>query len=108
MHYPVAWTVDSPKDNPTVDDSITWLDTWKAMEAMVEKGLVKQIGVSNFIPSEMKELNAAATIKPVVNQMEFHPCVLGGRELLKCAETEGIVLCKYYICSVVRVLSCVR
>ena len=95
MHYPLAWTANSTKDAPVIDTKVSILDTWKAMENLVDKGLVKQIGVSNFNPNQMAELVAKARIKPVINQMEFHPCVSGGRELLIAAKKEGIVLCKF-------------
>lgn len=48
-------------------------DTWSAMEAMVKKGLVKSIGVSNFAISELRALLSYATIRPAVNQVEVHP-----------------------------------
>lgn len=48
-------------------------DTWKAMEYLYEKGLVKAIGVSNFLQHHLSDLFKSATIKPMVNQMEFHP-----------------------------------
>ena len=50
------------------------IETWKAMEALVDKGLVHSIGVSNF--SQMKLqiiLDSSPRIKPAVNQIECHP-----------------------------------
>jgi diketogulonate reductase-like aldo/keto reductase len=46
---------------------------WPQMEALVEKGLVKSIGVSNFNIQMMWDLLCYANIKPAVNEVELHP-----------------------------------
>ncbi|KAI5151295.1 hypothetical protein ENBRE01_2038 [Enteropsectra breve] len=46
---------------------------WRDMESLVEKGLVKYIGISNFTVSGVKELLSFCKIKPAVNQIELHP-----------------------------------
>lgn len=43
------------------------------MEALVKKGKVKTIGVSNFSKAKLEEIWDAAEIKPAVNQVELHP-----------------------------------
>jgi diketogulonate reductase-like aldo/keto reductase len=48
-------------------------ETWRAMEDLVNEGKIKNIGVSNFWPEHLEPLLASAKIKPVVNQIEFHP-----------------------------------
>ena len=48
-------------------------DTWQAMEKLVEKGLVKNIGVANFTVPMIIDLLSYAKIKPAVNQVEIHP-----------------------------------
>lgn len=48
-------------------------ETWKAMEELVEKGLVKSIGVANFTGPMIMDLLTYAKIKPVMNQIELHP-----------------------------------
>lgn len=47
--------------------------TWKAMERLVEKGLCRHIGVSNFSTKKLADLLESAKIKPEVNQIELHP-----------------------------------
>lgn len=49
------------------------LETWKALEALVKKGKLKTIGVSNFTEAKIEEIWGAAEIKPAVNQVELHP-----------------------------------
>ncbi|MDG5800762.1 aldo/keto reductase [Marinilabiliaceae bacterium ANBcel2] len=46
--------------------------TWKAMEELYRNGRIRAIGVSNFEPDQLKELNDFANIKPAVNQIEAH------------------------------------
>lgn len=48
---------------------VDYVDTWKAMERLVDKGLVKSIGVSNFNSKQIERLLANCRIKPVTNQV---------------------------------------
>jgi len=48
-------------------------DTWKAMEELYRDGKIKAIGVSNFLAHHLEELIENCEIKPMVNQIEFHP-----------------------------------
>ena len=48
-------------------------ETWKALEKIYQEGHVKAIGVSNFLQHHLEDLLADCEIKPMVNQMEFHP-----------------------------------
>lgn len=52
------------------------IDTWKGMEDLYKEDKVKNIGVSNFEPSHLDALLAQVSIKPVINQVEFHPYLL--------------------------------
>ena len=47
--------------------------TWRALEDLYEQGVVKVIGVSNFLPHHLVPLLARARIRPMVNQLEIHP-----------------------------------
>ena len=47
--------------------------TWKALEELYRQGRVKAIGVSNFLKHQLVDLLTVCEIKPMVNQMEFHP-----------------------------------
>ena len=46
---------------------------WPQMEALVEKGLVRSIGVSNFNVQMLWDMLTYARIPPAVNQVEIHP-----------------------------------
>ena len=43
------------------------------MEELYQEGKIKAIGLSNFLPHHIDELMETAQIKPMVNQIEFHP-----------------------------------
>ncbi|OMO72348.1 Aldo/keto reductase [Corchorus olitorius] len=62
---------------------------WKAMEGLVELGLVRAIGVSNFSLHQIKELLKFAKIVPAVNQVELHP-FWRQDELVKFCQLKGI------------------
>jgi len=48
-------------------------DTWRALEKIYREGRVKAIGISNFLQHHILDLMQTAEIKPMVNQVEFHP-----------------------------------
>lgn len=52
-----------------VEDPVPIIQTWRAMEELVKKGLVKNIGVSNFGVGLLRDLLAGCTIKPAVLQI---------------------------------------
>lgn len=66
-------------------------DTWRALEKLYKEGRVRAIGVSNFHVHHLKDLMAGAEIKPMVNQVEYHPH-LAQNELLEFCKAEGIQL----------------
>lgn len=51
----------------------TLLEIWRAMEALVDEGLVRAIGVSNWRVGDLEQVFEEARVKPVCNQVECHP-----------------------------------
>ena len=47
--------------------------TWKALEKLYGDGKVKAIGVCNFMQHHLEDLLSDCSVKPMVNQVEFHP-----------------------------------
>ncbi|KAE9395779.1 Aldo/keto reductase [Gymnopus androsaceus JB14] len=97
----ITWTVRNHPAFPTlpnglrdVDHSWKLSDTWSQMEAMVKKGKVKSIGISNFSVKKMEEILPTATIIPAVNQLELHP-YNPQHELLAYLRSKGIVAQAY-------------
>lgn len=48
-------------------------EAWRALETLYKEGRVKAIGVSNFQVHHLEDLLKDAEIKPMVNQVEYHP-----------------------------------
>lgn len=93
MHWPIAQKKDSIGAQ-TADDFISLEErpiktTWNTMEKLVEKSLVKHIGVSNFSIKKLKDLLLNCQIRPEMNQVELHP-YLQQNELLEFCKSEGI------------------
>lgn len=51
----------------------TYLETWRALETIYKGGKARAIGVSNFNIERLKDILQHCSIKPAVNQMEYHP-----------------------------------
>jgi diketogulonate reductase-like aldo/keto reductase len=77
IHWGLAFA-HGGESEPVVDgevqtENVSLQETWQAMERLVEKGLVRSIGVSNYTAPMVLDLLHYARIKPVVNQIEIHP-----------------------------------
>ena len=66
-------------------------ETWRAFEELQAKGLVRAIGVSNFMRSDFIQLFETARVAPAVNQIEFHP-LLQRPELVAYCRSLGITI----------------
>ncbi|MBF0196592.1 MAG: aldo/keto reductase [Planctomycetes bacterium] len=71
--HPPGCTVDSRSPDATAYIHENFMKTWRAMEQLVELGLVHNIGTSNMTVAKMKLLLDDCKIKPSVNEMEIHP-----------------------------------
>jgi diketogulonate reductase-like aldo/keto reductase len=72
-HHPPGCDVGSRSRHavPYIHDK--YMRTWRKMEELVDRGLVRHIGTSNMTIPKMRLLLRDATIKPVSNEMELHP-----------------------------------
>ncbi|XP_063986542.1 aldo-keto reductase family 1 member B1-like isoform X2 [Diachasmimorpha longicaudata] len=99
IHWPFAvedgddFVPQNPDGTPKLSD-IDYLETWKGMEGVLQKGLTKNIGVSNFNSEQIERLLENCQIKPVVNQVEVHP-YLSQKELSKFCNDRGIMITAY-------------
>src|ERR1700683_5505178 len=96
-HTPFAFQPgdnQDPRDqngNIIYDPGVTLLDTWRALEALVDHGKCRAIGLSDVDLNQLKPIVEAARIKPAVVQVESHP-YLPETELLEYCKQNGIVL----------------
>lgn len=56
--------------NPSQDE---YVEAWAALVDAQQRGIVRQIGVSNFLPEHLERLERETGVRPVVNQIELHP-----------------------------------
>ncbi len=80
-----------PSGKVIYDDGVTLLETWRAMESLVDKGKCKAIGLSDVVLETLVPLYEAARIKPAVVQVESHPH-WPQTELLEFCKRKGIVV----------------
>lgn len=73
---------------------VDYVETWKAMEQILEKGLAKNIGVSNFNSKQLARLLENCKVKPVANQVECHP-YLPQVKLSEFCKSKGILITAY-------------
>ena len=96
IHTPFAFQPgdnQDPRDqngNVIYDRGVTLLDTWQALEALVDQGDCRAIGLSDITLNELQHLYESARIKPAVVQVESHP-YLPETELLEFCKQKGIV-----------------
>src|SRR5580658_4117201 len=97
IHTPFAFQPGDEQDprdaggNVIYDKGITLLDTWNALEALVDQGRCKAIGLSDVNLQQAREIFEAARIKPAVVHVESHP-YLPEWELLDYCKEHRIVL----------------
>ena len=78
----------SPDAKPYIHES--YMKTWRAMEKLVDLGLVRHIGTSNMTIPKLKLVLRDARIRPAVNEMELHPH-FQQPELFRFVRENGIV-----------------
>lgn len=70
IHWPVVWQRDTVMKP---DRGASLREAWQTLEALVDEGKLRAIGISNFKESEIDEMLGYARIPPAVNQIELHP-----------------------------------
>ena len=96
IHTPFAFQPGDEQDprdedgNVIYDRGVTLLDTWRAMESLVDRGRCRAIGLSDISLTELLLIYESARIKPAVVQVEAHP-YLPETELLEFCKDKGIV-----------------
>ncbi|KAA0194864.1 Dihydroxyacetone reductase [Fasciolopsis buskii] len=97
IHWPVAFQPSEShfpmaEDGETYAlDSVPLLDTWRAMEKLVDDGLVKSIGISNFNRRQIDHILNNCRIKPVNLQIEIH-ANFPNEKLVNYAHSRGLTV----------------
>jgi diketogulonate reductase-like aldo/keto reductase len=97
IHTPFAFRPSDEQDprdergQVIYDSGVTLIETWQALERLVDGGRCRSIGLSDVTLEKVREIVAAARIKPAVVQVESHP-YLPEWELLDFCREHGIVL----------------
>jgi aldehyde reductase len=95
-HTPFAFQPGDEQDprdqggNILYDCGVTLLETWRAMESLVDRGACRAIGLSDITLDGLLTIYESARIKPAVVQVEAHP-YLPETELLEFCKQEHIV-----------------
>ncbi|WP_437918622.1 aldo/keto reductase [Sphingobacterium sp. LRF_L2] len=85
--YLIHWPANENRENAKQENA----DTWRALEELYAKGKVRAIGLSNFLKHHVKDILEIENVKPMVNQIEFHPGYLQGDTVDFCTEHNIVV-----------------
>jgi diketogulonate reductase-like aldo/keto reductase len=97
IHTPFAFRPGDEQDprdehgQVIYDPGVTLVETWRALEGLVDEGRCRSIGLSNVNLEKLREIVEAARIKPAVVEVESHP-YLPESALLEYCQKHGIVL----------------
>ncbi|XP_018320818.2 aldose reductase-like [Agrilus planipennis] len=99
IHWPFAFKEENglfptDSDGNLIYSDVDYVDTWKALEKVCQKGLTKAIGISNFNKRQIERILKNATITPVTNQIECHP-YLSQKKLSVYCKSKGIAITAY-------------
>jgi len=87
QRYPPGWFYDPDADDPRMEpDRVPIIETWQAMEELKRDGLVKEIGVSNFGVSLIRDLMNQTETPPAMLQVEMHPYLTQEKLLRFCRQ----------------------
>ena len=86
--YLIHWPLPEPgyKDWKQLDK-----ETWRAMEDLYREGKIRAIGLSNFLPHHIENIMEDCTVRPFVDQIEYHPGYSQEAVIQYCKEKDILV-----------------
>ena len=104
VHWPIAFKhvpiypkhrgysnedIDDSDGGKNIDPTVSLLETWRGMEDLVKKGLVKHIGLANVPIALLNELLASdIRVRPAINQVELHPLLQQNNLVQYCLQND--------------------
>jgi len=89
------WPSGNNYNNPDAPKQVPIFELWPKLEALVDKGLTKSIGCSNYNVQSLLNLLSFCRIKPVADEVEYHPYYYQ-KGLRDFCNKENIALIAYY------------
>ncbi|KAI0736963.1 Aldo/keto reductase [Fomitopsis betulina] len=90
--YPPGWFHDG--ESQVRHAKVPLQETWEALEELVDEGLIRHLGVSNFNSALLMDLLKYARVKPAVLQIEIHPYNAQPRAVAY-AQSRGLAVTAY-------------
>ena len=86
--YLIHWPLPEPgyKEWKQLDK-----ETWRAMEELYQEGKIRAIGLSNFLPHHIENILEDCTVRPAVDQIEYHPGYSQEAAVQYCKERDILV-----------------
>ena len=95
VRYPPEWIYDPTSFPPKIEVCpVPIRETWEAMESLVDLGLTRHIGLSNFNVQSISDILSYSRISPAVLQIELHP-YLQQQPLVEFCHSKGIQVTAY-------------
>nr|CAB3220795.1 aldose reductase-like [Phallusia mammillata] len=99
IHWPTGYINNGsmfPKDEngQHIASDVDYVDTYKALEKLVDEGLVKSIGVSNFNEFQLGRILKECKVVPANHQVELHPYLLQ-TNMVEFCQSKGISVTAY-------------
>ncbi|KAM5266560.1 aldo-keto reductase family 1 member A1 isoform 1-T2 [Hipposideros larvatus] len=99
IHWPYAFergdtTFPLNADGTIRYDFTDYKETWKSLEPLVAKGLVRALGLSNFNRRQIDDVLSVASVRPAVLQVECHPYLVQN-ELIAHCQAHGLEVTAY-------------